>query len=382
VRFQSGSSEFGRWRDVGREAAEADLRTLAKRTFPVYGLSAPLLDAPALSGWERENGRLVKVGLCHGDPFPPDGPFVCVTTLVADASPSWYEAEELAEAIEDERDRLFDQAGIDEEQAGAPVWPVTESEVWSSVDGVPLPVRLRREGPLWAARLDVGGSGTPALHPGSEPVRVTLAGRGVPADALAVRTVDDLAPYAYGRVRLLHRLAEHHGPYVPPQERRDLPEARGLESHRELVASAVRQALDLEARLRQHRRPRTSREDRADRGARWEITVRQQMRLAAESRDEADASVTSLVNHMVRLAERTDWFPDSVDGRDAVEESIRHTVFGSDVASLPAQRAWLKVWGVRPGIGRQRGPEDPAFVGRAAEGEWLRAWQRWRAARR
>jgi hypothetical protein len=39
------------------------------------------------------------------------------------------------------------------------------------------------------------------------------------------------------------------------------------------------------------------------------------------------------------------------------------------------------VWGGRPGIGRQRGADDPAFLGRAAEGTWLRAWDRWRAAR-
>jgi hypothetical protein len=379
VRFQSGSSEFGRWRDVGREVAEADLRTLSKRTFPVYGVTAPLLDSPALTHWERENGRVVKVALSHGDPFPAGGPFVSVTTLLAETAPSWF-ADELGEAIEDERERLFDQAGIDEDEGGG-ARPFAESDIWVTVDGLPIPVRLRQEGPLWAARLDIGGSAGPALHPGSEPVRVILTGRGVAADALALRTVDDLGPYAYGRIRLLHRLADHRGPFVAPRDRRDLPQPQGLDAHRELITFCVRNALDLEARLGQHRAPRRSRAERGDRGERWEITVRQQMRLAAESRDEADASVTSLVNHMVRLAERTDWFPDSVDGREAVEESIRYAVFGSEVASLDAQLAWHTVWGGRPGIGRQRGADDPAFLGRAAEGTWLRAWDRWRAAR-
>lgn len=105
--------------------------------------------------------------------------------------------------------------------------------------------------------------------------------------------------------------------------------------------------------------------------------MRQQMRLATETREEATVAVTGMVNHLNRLSRQTHWLIGTPEGAAAVEEVVRYTVFASEVASLPAQRAWEQLWRERPGGG---GPEIWEEQ-RLAEQLWLSAWEQWRTTR-
>jgi hypothetical protein len=112
------------------------------------------------------------------------------------------------------------------------------------------------------------------------------------------------------------------------------------------------------------------------------------MRLAGEDRDEANESVTALVNQMVSLSEAADWFPDSPAGPADLEESIRFTVFESEVPSAPAQRTWRREWhrldlSGPPGT-KARSPEDarlPHQLRVQARDRWLDLWREWHARR-
>lgn len=67
------------------------------------------------------------------------------------------------------------------------------------------------------------------------------------------------------------------------------------------------------------------------------------MHLAGQDRATATAAVTVLVNHMIQLGMRTQWYRDDPDARTApVEESVRWTVFESDVP-----RRWTESWGAK-----------------------------------
>jgi hypothetical protein len=374
VQFRGGSSGgFEGPRDIWRELAEADLRTLGRRTFRVYGPSAPLLDAPTLAQWERHNDKLVQVVLTHGGLFDPEGPYVAVQSTLTG---SGHRTPSLQDVIEDERDRLFEHAGIDEGEA--PDLAV-ESEPWFAVDGIPVRASLRGEGLLWAARFHVGGPDSPLRNRGGEPVTVTLTGRGIAPERVALRTVEDLQPYAVGRQQRISQLAERRQRAQAAAPAPRAPEPAGLEAHRQLVEFSVQHTLRVETALKAGHLPREPRGNRADRGDLWESAVRQQMRLAGEDRDAANQAVTALVNQMVRLAENASWFPGTEDGRAAVEESIRYTVFDSEVPSLAAQRAWREDWGREMSTPRDT-PQDRMQALREREqmaASWLEQWQSW-----
>lgn len=347
---RAGEGSNGR-RDVRRELAEEDLRALAGRSFPVYAPTEPRSDA-ALPGWQQVNGVLVEVALAHGSWLAAEGPYVAVRTTTAAAADQGG-AESLREVVEDEREWLFSHAGVDE-QAGP--GPVAESELWMDVDGVPVRALLRAEGPLWAARLSLGGDGGP-VGPGGRagvPVVVTVTGRGIAPERVGLRTVVQLEPYALGRQRELDALRARRGQPTHVRDR-ELPPVQGLEAHRQLVDRSVRDALRLEADLSAGRRPRSARGDRADAGELWERTVRQQMRLAGEDRETADEAVTALVNQLVLLAQQTDWFPGTAAAEAAVEECVRYTVFDSEVPSVAVQRAWRAEWSRRMADSGPRG---------------------------
>ncbi len=367
-----GSGGFEVPRDVWRQLAEADLRTLGRRTFRVYGPSAPTLDAPTLATWERHGDKLVKIVLSHGDLFLAEGPYVAVQSTLTGAG---HRPRSLRDVIEDERDRLFEHAGIDE--GDGPDLAV-ESEPWLAVDGIPVRAALRGEGPLWAARFHVGGRDSPLRNHGGEPVTVTVTGRGITPDRVELRTVEDLQPYAVGRQQRLSELSERRQQAQAEAPAAPAPAPAGLEAHRRLVEFSVQHALRVEAAARAGHLPREPRGNRSDRGELWESAVRQQMRLAGEDREAANEAVTALVNQMVRLAENASWFPGTEDGRAAVEESIRYTVFDSEVPSLSAQRAWREDW-----MRRERSLDDAQERLQAAQARermaasWLEQWQSW-----
>lgn len=103
------------------------------------------------------------------------------------------------------------------------------------------------------------------------------------------------------------------------------------------------------------------------------------MRLGAETREEADESVTMMVSHLTRLAELTDWALGTAAGQ-AAEEVVRYTVFASQVPSLPAQRAWEALWTGSRSTGPERWEEEQERQG-LAEQAWLSAWEQWRRER-
>ncbi|MEY9873554.1 hypothetical protein ABH931_003043 [Streptacidiphilus sp. MAP12-33] len=338
MRYRGGDEPGDGPEDLFRRLAQRDHELLSDVAFPVYAPTAPALAPLALAGYQVANGELVKVDLVHGDWFV--GPLVQVTSLTPGAGGDGVtEASALLEdllAVERERPRTSGAApdGPDARE------PAEEGPAEIVVGGVPAPAILRREGPIWVARLRA---------PDGQ-ARLLVTGRGVPPEQVALGVVTELGPYAEGRQTLLTELTARNAARAKKLAETSEPEAEeplGLADHRRLVDVCVADALRVEAAVRAHRLPlSTAAEGREQRGL-WERAVRQQMRLAGEDRFEADESVTAMVNHLSSLAQHADWFTDpaSADAAEAaVEESIRFTALASEVRSAPAQRAWLRQW--------------------------------------
>jgi len=355
---------------------------LAEAGFPVYGVepgvgprtaarddesappSAPAGPAAcdALAEYEECNGALDWVEVRSGDWSSPEGPYVTVRTYRPGAERSGP-LPELEEVVEDERDRVYEQLDVDEGDGPGRVRALRE---WITVEGEPRAVQIHEDrrpddgaGPVWAGRLRVDG------------VTVTVTGRGVPPGGVELRRIEDFERYIMGRTALLRQLSLRQRARDVPIEDRSLPPVAGLEAHREVVEHSVAEAAAMEAQLRSGRSPRLPRRLRGEAGAlRWEAAVRQQMRLASESREEATDAVTAMVNHLTRLARKTEWLIGTPEGVAAVEESVRYTAFASEVPSLPAQRAWERLWSGGH-------PELPS----GSEEAWLTAWEQWRVER-
>ncbi|MEV7188527.1 hypothetical protein [Kitasatospora sp. NPDC093102] len=371
---------------------EFSRRTLAAADFPVYGVAVgpateggasagetPVGEAPAgeaLAAFETSGGELRWVEVQCGDWRSAAGPYVTVRTYRPGAERG-EQLPELEDLVEDERDRVYEQLGVDE---GDGPGLVRALRAWITVDGEPCAVEVHEDRPVpepgapasvgpepvWAGRLRVGG------------LTVTVCGRGVAPGVVELGSIGDFERCLRGRTELLRDLAARRARHVPVEER-ELPPAVGMEAHRALIAQTVAESAAIEAQVRVGRTPRLPRGLRGEAGAvRWEAAVRQQMRLATETREEAVAAVTSMVNHLNRLSEQTHWLVGTTEGEAAVEEVVRYTVFASEVASLPAQRAWAQLWRERPGGGGAGVWEEQ----RLAEQLWLSAWEQWRAARR
>ncbi|MFE6056172.1 hypothetical protein ACFQ6N_35955 [Kitasatospora sp. NPDC056446] len=350
-------------------------RTLAAADFPVYGVaSGPARTGEALAAFETSGGELRWVEVQCGDWRSAAGPYVTVRTYRPGAERCEL-LPELEDVVEDERDRVYEQLGVDEGDGPGRVRALRE---WITVDGEPCALEVHEDrpvshpwtpadgpGPVWAGRLRVGG------------LTVTVCGRGVAPGGVELGGIGDFERYLRGRGDLLRDLASRQARYVPVEER-ELPPAVGLEAHRALITQSVAETAAIEAQVRAGRTPRLPRGLRGDACAvRWEAAVRQQMRLATETREEAATAVTTMVNHLNRLSQQTHWLVGTAEGEAAVEEVVRYTVFASEVASLPAQRAWAQLWRDRRGGGAGVWEEQ-----RLAEQLWLAAWEQWRAARR
>ncbi|MFH9350254.1 hypothetical protein [Kitasatospora sp. NPDC017646] len=368
---RSGPERSGR-QDRFADQEEFSRRTLAAVDFPVYGVVGPTGRGEALAAFETCGGELRWVEVQVGDWTSAAGPYVTVRTYRPGADDCEV-LPELEDVVEDERDRVYEQLGIDEGDGPGRVRALRE---WITVDGESCPVEVHEDRPVasggngpvglvWAGRLRVGGQA------------VTVCGRGLPPGCVELGGLRDFECHLRGRTELLRDLASRRARYVPVEER-ELPPAVGLEAHRELIAQSIAEAAAIEAQVRVGRTPRLPRGLRGDVCAvRWEAAVRQQMRLATETREEAAAAVTSMVNHLNRLSQQTHWLVGTPEGEAAVEEVVRYTVFASAVASLPAQRAWEQMWRERPGSGGEGAWEEQ----RLAEQLWLSAWEQWRAGR-
>ncbi|MFJ1754372.1 hypothetical protein [Kitasatospora sp. NPDC088134] len=343
--------------EAGYSAQEEHGRqVLAGADFPVFGW---VRDAGGvLAEYEVGDGVLEAVEIRSGDWRSPHGPYVTVRTHRAGAEPGGP-LPDLEDVVEDERDRVYDDLGVDEGEV--PV-RVRALRAWITVDGEPRAVQVHEDsrtaghGTVWAGRLRVDGA------------TVTVTGRGVEPGAVELRRILDFEHYLRGRTAQLRQLAERRAARPGPAPE---PVALGLAAHRALVEQGIARAVEREARLRAGRSPRLPRRLRGeDHQAHWETAVRQQMRLASETREEADAAVTSMVNHLGRLAHHADWLSGTAEGAAAVEEVVRFTAFASEVPSLPAQRAWERLWAGGT-------PELPS----GTEEAWLTAWELWRVER-
>jgi len=323
----------------------------------------------ALAEYEVSNGRLGWVEVRSGDWSSVEGPYVTVRTYRPGAERA-QPLPDLEDVVEDERDRVYEQLDIDEGDGPGSVRALRE---WITVEGEPRAVQIHEDrradggaaepapsgqAPVWAGRLRVDG------------ITVTITGRGVPPGGIELKRIEDFERYILGRTDLMRKLAARQAQRVALEER-ELPPVVGLEAHRAVVEHAVGEAVAIEAQVRARRTPRLPRRLRGEAGAvRWEAAVRQQMKLASETREEAGESVTTMVNHLTRLAQNTDWAVGTPEGKAALEEVIRYTVFASEVPSLPAQRAWERLWS---------GGTPRSVAG--TEEAWLTAWEQWRVER-
>ncbi len=350
------------------------------RTPPVNHEAPPgggPVDSDALSAFETHNGELSWVELRSGDWSSLDGPYVTVRTYRPGAERS-HPLPELEDVVEDERDRVYEQLGIDEGESPGRVRALRE---WITVEGEPTAVQIHEERPVeagllegtgsvWAGRLRVNG------------ITVTVCGRGVAPGGVELTRVEDFDRYVRGRTDLLRALTLRRTRLAAAAEY-ESSRITGLDAHRAIIAYSMEQAVALQAQLLARRPARLPRRLRGEDGAqRWEAAVRQQMRLGSESRQEADQAVTMMVNHLTRLAELTDWAVGTPVGQAAVEEVVRYTAFASQVPSLPAQLAWARLWS-----GTCGGPpagldwEDEQERQSLAERAWLTAWEQWRRER-
>jgi hypothetical protein len=356
----------GEWIARLRERARLDAEELVPRpAFGVFGLAAPQLRPVALAEAGRVDGVWETIGLAYGDWAEPAGPWVTVTTAAgaADAPGRGAEAE-LLRAVDDERNRIADHAGVDEREPEQP--PDYSHSVLAvgngSVDGL-----VCGHGNLWAARLLVGE------------LTLTVVGRGVDHGSVRLGAVRDLAPYLQGRGVMLGRLAEHHRQQPPPV----LEPAEGVASYRALVEAALGSQEQLLNTLRAGRVPRHPAGEGAIWGAMWQRAVSEQARISGIGERQADKIVTLVVNHLTHLQEEALWFTVEPRLREAaIDETLRHAVLGEDVPSKPAQRAWARYWthhmsvaGQEPAAAIRAHPE----AGTPLTSGWLEAWSAWAA---
>ena len=366
------------WEWMRREADE-DLQRLheellAGPPFPVYAAFEPALGDESLAGAARINGALEMVELISGDFLArQSGPMLLVRSarLVGDDEDSPYPESDLDDVLADERDRRMETTETEVEK---PV-RVAESAALLVVDGVPLQASIRREDRLWAARVEVSYDG-----PGS--VLVTVVGWDVSLDEVRLGRVDNFAPYVRGQAEMIARAIEQL-PRPLPSEGWRIPPAQGVEAHVAVIESSVAEAAAVRSAVEEDRRYRIARGDDDEHTRLWEAAVRAQMRFAGQSRSEADAAITSLVNHMVELSEAAPWFGDPELRRAAIDESVRYVAFDSDVPSRPAQDAWQRSWAIqsRPPSFGWPPQQDAAWSTFSTlmqrREELLTAWARW-----
>ena len=377
------------WRRLRREHSQRAAETLVPRPgHPIYGVAAPSLTPAAVTGHSSSNGEWISITLAYGPWDAPSGPYVEVTTEATDAgmrtragSPAAFgegpEAD-LWNAVDQEQHRPITWAGTtgaDAEQADSAEPPVFSREGLPAGDAL-----VGRSGDVWAALLDPSD---PALS-----VAVTIVGRGVAPELVALQTIADLRPMIEAQTEIINARIER-GRREPRPPLPELEPAEGVAAFRAraeftLTSSAQQRAAGRERRA--GREPRPSPRQAADWGgmhsALWQRAVREQQRLRGTNAATADYVVTEVINHLGFLDENAPWF--SADPRlreAAIDETLRHAMLGNAVPSETAQEAWARHWSARATrLPRDLGGEDlrAEFADRAAGTDaCLRAWTAW-----
>jgi len=312
---------------------------------PVVALARPDLGQGRLLS-ARSDLRSHSVSLAYGDEAAQDGPLVIVTTHVW-ARMSWTDvASPTQQALAGERDRLFHQTGIDEPEPA----DAHTQKLRVPFEDIGLEARIRHEGSVWAAEARLSIQDRPAGTQPRDRAFAIVVSRGVPVQALALRLEHDLQPLWNARDTWV-RLKTQEDTEPEP-----LPATKDLTGLEELIGSAVA------GRPIGHNRerPLAPRRSLQDLRREWEVALQTQMHYGNQPLAEASRSITMLVSQMRELAMSVQWWGDA--GAAAIAESIRYTVFDSEVASRPAQLLWRT-----------------AIDERGARADWLKEWERWHA---
>jgi hypothetical protein len=357
----SDSEWIRRMRDIARQDAE-DL--VPRPDFGVLGLAAPVLRPAVLASYSQMNGAWDSISVAYGDPVAATGPYVTVTTAAGPHVTGHGARTELLRAIDSERNRVADQAGVDEEDPAAP--PAYERAQLPAGEAL-----ICSHGTVWAARLLAGARSAPGQ------VVVTITGRGVDRGAVRLEPAGDLRPYFEARNEILGQLTERRRRLAPPS----LEPAEGVAAFRALAEHTLDQHARLRAATRDQRVPRHRAGDPELYHALWRRAVREQQRVASVDERAANEVVTLVVNHLGQLLEHASWFTDPRLRAAAIDETLRHAMLGEKVRSAPAQRAWARYWTMRMArVSRLAEPAEMLAGARADQpvtAAWLAAWASW-----
>jgi hypothetical protein len=335
-----------RLREIARQDAE---ELVPQPDFGVLGLAAPVLRPAALAASGQVNGVWESISLAYGDPTAAGGPYVSVLTASGPHVATTEAEAELVRAIDSERDRVADHAGVDDEEpASAPAFERTRLPFGEAV--------ICRHGTVWTARVTVESGAV-----------VTVTGRGVTPESIRLEPVADLRPYVEARNEIIGQLAERHRSAAPPV----LEPAEGVAALRALAEHTLDRHARIIESARDRRTPRLRAGDSGLYHALWQRAVREQQRVAGMDKRAADDVVTLAINHLGHLLEDAPWFADPRLRAAAIDETLRHAMLGDDVPSLPAQQAWARYWSARM---------DPRVDPRASQPDatgWLAAWAAW-----
>ena len=364
-----GDDDIPGWAATLRAKAQRDADALVPRPGrPIYGLASPELRPVIVSRSTQTNGQWEQITLRYGN--APTGPYVTVTTEVADTALLARDSEEadaeafLREAIEDDR------------QSQSERLPDGADTVRAEVTRERLPTGdalVVRDGASWAARLAADGT---------EAVTVTLSGKGVPPADVHLETLPHLRSVIMERYEyLVRRVTElrRNPPPRPPQP--ELPPAEGIAALRALADFSLASQAEIRAAVRARSRPRHPPDWGPTHAALWQRAVREQQQIGDMDARAADEAVTSVINHLGHLAEEA-WFTlDSRLREAAIDETLRHAMLGDAVLSAPAQLAWSRYWSAhQAGTGRERDPaamrtEHESLL--ALDADWRAAWEAW-----
>jgi hypothetical protein len=324
------------WLARMRELSRRDADELVPRPeFAVSGLAAPPLRPAVLTEAGQVKGEWQTVGLGYGDWSTSAGPWVVVASRAPSAGP--VSRGGLLRFIDSDRNRLADHAWVDEDEpAGLPdYWQATVRSGDRDVAAM-----VGRHGTVLAA----------ALRPDPDDAAgatVTVLSRGVPLPEIRLALVTDLEPYLRGREELLRQVAELQRRRPPPV----LDHAEGMAAYRALADAEVSMRLRGEVAIRAGRLARNRAGDDAMIAALRQRAVRELRDRAQMSEHAAEDLISSVVNHVITLAERAEWFIADKRLRDrAIDETLRHAVLGERVSSGGAQRAWDGYWGYRTSV--------------------------------
>jgi hypothetical protein len=358
TRDPSDSEWIRRMREIARQDAEA---MVPRPDFGVLGLAAPVLRPATLTASSQMNEVWDLISLGYGDPTAADGPFVSVTTAAGRHVVTTEAEAELLRAIDTERNRIADDAGIDEEEPASPpeynraLLPFGEALVC-------------RHGAVWAARV---------LAEAGDGAVVTVTGRGVAPESIRLSPAGDLRPYFEARNAMIGRLGDRRRHLAPPV----LEPAEGVAALRALAEHTLDRHARILQSARDRRAPRRRAGDAALYHALWGRAVREQQRVAGVGERAADAVVTLAINHLGQLLEDAAWFADPRLRSAAIDETLRHAMLGDDVPSLPAQLVWERYWTARmESRWRSAEPDDKLADLRATQpvlSDWLAAWAAW-----